>query len=98
MATHKDSGWAPYWLPMLAFLLLIEVARRAPDSAAGFFLALRVLVPGALVAGYAARGRYPELRGFRADARVALDVGVGLLGAALWIAPFLYFPELRPKS
>ena len=98
MATHKDSGWAPYWLPMLAFLLLIEVGRRAPDSAAGFFLVLRVLVPGALVAWYGARGRYPELRGFRPDARVALDVAVGLLGAALWIAPFLYFPELRPQS
>ena len=98
MATHKDSGWGPYWLPMLAFLLLIEVGRRAPDSAGGFFLGLRVLVPGALVAGYAARGRYPELRGFRVDARVALDVAVGLLGAALWIAPFLWFPELRPTS
>ncbi|HVN40306.1 MAG TPA: CPBP family glutamic-type intramembrane protease [Myxococcota bacterium] len=98
MATRKDTGWGPYWLPMLAFLLLIEVGRRVPDSAAGFFLVLRVLVPGALVTGYAARGRYPELRGFRADARVALDVAVGLLGALLWIAPFLLYPGLRPNS
>jgi CAAX prenyl protease-like protein len=95
MAERRDHGWAPYWLPMLAFLLLVEVGSRAPDSAAGFILILRVLVPGALVLWFAVRGSYPELRGFRADASVLLDVAVGLLGAALWIAPFLLRDDLR---
>jgi CAAX prenyl protease-like protein len=83
---------------MLAFLALVEVGRRAPDSAAGALLALRVVVPGALIAWYAARGSYPELRGLRADARLLLDVAVGLLGAALWIGPFLLVDSLRPEE
>lgn len=98
MARRIDSGWGPYWLPMLAFLLLIEVGSRAPEGAAGAFLALRVLVPGGLVLWYAARGRYPELSGFRADATLVHDVGVGLLGAALWAAPFLLWDGLRPEE
>jgi CAAX prenyl protease-like protein len=98
MATGKDSGFAPYWLPMLAFLLLVEVGSRAPESAAGAFLILRVLVPGALLLSFAARGRYPELRGLRADATLLLDVGVGLLGAAIWVAPFLLSDGLRPDQ
>jgi CAAX prenyl protease-like protein len=81
---------------MAAFLLLIEIGGRAPDEAAGLLLALRVLVPGALLLGYAVRRAYPELSGFRADARMLLDVGVGLLGAALWVVPFVAFDGLRP--
>lgn len=98
MAKRRDSGWAPYWLPMLAFLLLVEVGSRVPDGAAGAFLVLRVAVPAALVFGYARSGRYPELGGFRADAMVLLDVVVGLLGAALWVAPFLLRDDLRPTE
>jgi hypothetical protein len=81
---------------MLAFLLTIEVGSRAPDSSAGLFLILRVLAPGGIFLFYLLRGGYPELGGFRADARVLLDVGVGLLGAALWVAPFLVSDALRP--
>jgi CAAX prenyl protease-like protein len=81
---------------MGAFLLLIEIGSRAPESAAGLFLALRVLVPASLLIWYAARRDYPELSGFHADARVLQDIGIGLLGAALWIAPFLLFDSLRP--
>jgi CAAX prenyl protease-like protein len=95
---HKGTGWAPYWFPMLAFLLLVEVAGRAPDGAAGFLLALRVVLPGALVLWYWRRGDYPELRGLRLDGMLALDVAVGLLGAALWIAPFLLWDGLPPDS
>jgi len=98
MPKRRDSGWAPYWLPMLSFLLLVEIGSRASDGAAGFFLVLRVLVPGALVLWFATRGRYPELGGFRADATVLLDIVVGLLGAALWIAPFLLRDDLRPDD
>jgi len=82
---------------MAAFLLLIEIGGRAPEASAGLFLALRVLVPGALVLWYAARGDYPELSGFPVDGRILLDVGVGLLGALLWVAPFVVFDGLRPE-
>ena len=98
MATRKSSGWGPYWLPMLAFLLTVEVGGRAPASAAGLFLALRVLLPGALIVWFARRGDYPELRGLRADAWLLADVAIGLLGAALWVAPFLLFDGLRPAE
>jgi CAAX prenyl protease-like protein len=96
MATGRDSGWGPYWLPMLAFLLLIEVGSRASEQSAGLFLVLRVLVPGGVFLAYALRGRYPELAGFRADATLLQDVAVGLLGAALWVAPFLLVDAWRP--
>jgi CAAX prenyl protease-like protein len=98
MAARRDTGWGPYWLPMLAFMLSVEIGSRAPDSAAGVFLVLRVLLPGGLVLWYASRGRYPELSGFRADASLIHDVGVGLLGAVLWVAPFLVWDELRPEE
>jgi CAAX prenyl protease-like protein len=98
MPKRRDSGWAPYWLPMLSFLLLVEVGSRAPESAAGVFLVLRVLVPGTLVLWYARRGLYPELADFRVDATLLLDVAVGLLGAVLWIAPFLLRDDLRPSE
>jgi CAAX prenyl protease-like protein len=81
---------------MLAFLLVIEVGSRAAEGASGLFLVLRVLLPGGVFLAYALRGRYPELSGFRADATLALDVGVGLFGAALWVAPFLLWDGLRP--
>jgi CAAX prenyl protease-like protein len=83
---------------MLAFLLLVEVAGRAPDGAAGLFLVLRVVVPGALVLWFWRRGDYPELRGLRLDGMLLLDVAVGLLGAALWVAPFLLWDDLRPDT
>lgn len=100
MAKRSDTGWGPYWLPMLAFLLLVELGGRgrAPESAAGLLLVLKVLAPGGLFLWYAARRRYPELSGFRADATLLLDVAVGLLGAVLWVAPFLWDAALRPDS
>lgn len=98
MATTRDHGWAPYWAPYLTFMLLIEIGNRAPEEAAGAFLALKVVVPAALVGLFAARGRYPELTGLRCDAWILLDVAVGLLGAALWVAPFLLFEGMRPEE
>lgn len=83
---------------MLAFLGLIEVGRRAPDTAAGLFLALKVALPGLLILFYARRGRFPELRGYRPSlGQLAADVAVGVVGAALWMAPYLLFASLRPE-
>ena len=94
----RDSGWAPYWAPFLSFMLLVEIGGRAPEHMAGVFLALKVVVPGCLVLWYGLRGRYPELRGMKRDAAILLDIGVGLLGALLWVAPFIWFDGLRPEE
>lgn len=98
MARSKGYGWAPYWAPFVSFMLLVEIGRRLPEELAPVLLVLKALVPGGLVLWYASRGMYPELRGLRRDAWLLLDVGVGLLGAALWIAPFLLFDGLRPED
>ncbi len=96
---RADHGWWPYWFPMLSFLLLVEIGGRAPESATALFLALKVLVPAGFVVHFASRGRYPELRGYRATLpELALDVGIGLLGAVLWVTPFLLFDAMRPED
>jgi CAAX prenyl protease-like protein len=79
-------------------MLLIEIGARAPEAAAPLFLALKAVVPGGLVAWYAMRGSYPELRGLPKDFRLLLDVAIGLLGAVVWVAPFLLFDGLRPDT
>ncbi len=57
------------------------------------------MVPFGLFLYFALRDRYPELRGFRAAAGgIALDVLVGLLGAVVWMAPYLVFDALRPGT
>lgn len=92
-------GWSPYWFPMLAFLLLVEISGRAGEGAQAPLLLLKVVVPAGLVLWYARRGRYPELGGYPPGAAgIAGDVAVGLLGAALWVAPFLWFDSLRPDE
>lgn len=101
-ANHERAwveSWGPYWLPMLSFLLVATLADRLSPGAAPWMLILRVAIPGGIFLWYASRGRYPELRGYPATpVSVALDVGVGLLGAALWLAPFLLFANMRPAE
>jgi hypothetical protein len=61
------------------------------------------LKPGitlAMILGFRSQGAYPEWRGD--GARLGFggglqDVAVGLVLAALWVAPFLVFPSLRPE-
>ena len=93
----RDSGWAPYWAPMLAFLLTVELGGRLPDGLAPLVFVTKVGAPLALFVYFLRRGRYPEL--FGADwsgGRWLADVGVGLLGAALWVAPYILWDGLRP--
>jgi CAAX prenyl protease-like protein len=107
MADRRDHGWWPYLLPLFSFLALVEVGRRFPAEAAPLLLILKVAVPLLLLARFAARGSYPELRRLRGALReTGLDVAVGLAGAALWVAPtlidriwpFLPFDWLRPEA
>jgi CAAX prenyl protease-like protein len=99
MTQRRGHGWGPYWLPMLSFFLVVEIGGRAPESAQLAFLLLKVLVPGGIFLGYALRGAYPELRGFQPTAGgLLLDVAVGLVGAVIWVAPFVLFDGLRPEE
>jgi len=95
---RDSSGWAPYWAPMLSFLLLVEIGRRAPEEFSPVFLVLRVAVPLGLFVYFHQRGAYPELSGCRWSPLWLADVGVGLLGAALWVVPFVLWDPLRPEG
>jgi CAAX prenyl protease-like protein len=96
---RKGHGWGAYFWPYVSFLAIIEISRRFPEDLGPFFLLLKVVVPLALLAGYFARGNYPELRGYSWTVKdVAQDVGVGLLGGAIWMAPFILSDTLRPDG
>lgn len=94
VAPRRGHGWWPYVGPYVAFLGLVEIGARLPEGLAPWLLPLKVAVPALLLLGFAWRGAYPELRGFRLDRGAALDVAVGLGIAALWVGPFLLLPEL----
>jgi CAAX prenyl protease-like protein len=95
---RSGHGWWPYLTPLFSFLALLELGRRVGPALAPAFSVASVLVPFALLVYFAARTGYPELRRLpRGPLGLAGDVGVGLLGAALWVAPYLWFPALRPE-
>jgi CAAX prenyl protease-like protein len=98
MPTRRGHGFWGYLVPFFTFLVIVQFKSRLPASWAGVLLALQVALPAALFLGFAARGAYPELRGFRLDATVALDVAVGLAGAAIWVAPFVGVDAWRPQD
>jgi CAAX prenyl protease-like protein len=98
VSRRAGHGWWPYLTPIFSFLALLELARRFPPRFAPFFAVASVLVPGAVLIYHARRTGYPELRGLRWSAKeFALDVLIGVLGAALWIAPYLAFDWWRPE-
>ena len=95
-----DHGWWPYVLPYAAFLVLSEVGARLPDAADPFVLLAKPTGVLALIGWFWRRGAYPELRG--ENARIGWwegfqDVLVGLVLTAVWVAPYLWFPGLRPE-
>lgn len=97
MTTSRDWGWMPHVAPMVAFLFLIEVSSRTPDSMAAILLAIRVIVPMAMIVFFYTKHCYPELQ-LRRSRIVTLDVLVGIGLAVLWVAPFVLFPSLRPDA
>ena len=96
---RRGHGWWPYLTPLLSFLALLELGRRVGPTLGPAFSVASVLVPLAILLYHAARNGYPELRQPPRGGALGLagDVGVGLFGAALWIAPYLWFPALRPE-
>jgi len=92
---RAGHGFWPYWGPYFSFLLIVSLASGG-DGAAPLGLAFQVGVPAALLLHFARRGAYPELRGLPGGARgIALDVLVGLLGGALWMAPYVFLPPFQ---
>jgi CAAX prenyl protease-like protein len=88
-------GFWPYWAPYFSFLLIVSLGSRG-EGASALGLSLQVGVPAALLLHFARRGAYPELRGLPGGARgIALDVLVGLAGAALWMAPYVFLPSFQ---
>ena len=97
---RSGHGWWPYVVPYVAFLLMSEVGARLPDEADPWVLLLKPAIVLALIVWFKVGGAYPEWRG--PGAQVGLiggiqDVLVGLALTALWVAPFLLIPALRPE-
>jgi CAAX prenyl protease-like protein len=88
-----QRAW-PYLAPYAVLLVCAELARWLPAASEAPLLALRVVVPAALLAVAARRGAFPELAAGPSAAGGALDVGFGVAIAALWLAPYLLIPAL----
>ena len=96
---RPGHGWWPYLAPLFSFLALLEFGRRAGPSHEPAFALASVLVPFGVLLYHAVRSGYPELRSLpRGAGGLAGDVAVGLVGAALWVAPYLFIPALRPEA
>jgi len=75
------------------------LGERLPEQTAPFLLFLKPAAVLATVIAFRLRGAYPEWRG--EGARIGWmgglqDVLVGLALTAVWVAPYLAFPSLRP--
>ncbi len=96
---REGHGWWAYWLPYLAFMLVISVAEKLPDGLRAYVLPLQVAAPLAFLLFYYHKGRYPELRSYPFGLKgFAIDFGVGIAGAALWMAPYLWIDSMRPDE
>lgn len=97
---REGHGWWPYVVPYVSFLLLSELGARLPESTRPAMLFVKPAIVLALVLWYRAQGAYPEWRRPPKPATaggLVLDVAVGLALTAVWVAPFLLFPSLRPE-
>jgi CAAX prenyl protease-like protein len=97
---RTGHGWWPYVLPYVSFLLMSEIGARLPDGVDPFVLFMKPAVVLAMIVWFRARGAYPEWAG--EGARIGglgglQDVLVGLALTAVWVAPYLVFPTLRPE-
>lgn len=98
--SHEGHGWWPYVVPYVVFLVLSELGARLPSGAAPVMLFAKPASVLALVVWYRGQGAYPEWRRpsvpLTAGGLIG-DVAVGLALTAVWVAPFLLFPGLRPE-
>ena len=95
---QQDIDWAPYFGPMLGFAAVLTADDYAPPGSELWLMVLRVFVPLSIFLFFLRAGRYPELKGFKPGLAAFGDIAVGLGVTALWVGPYLIFPELRPAS
>jgi CAAX prenyl protease-like protein len=96
---REGHGWGAYFFPYLSFMAVIGIGAGLPEDLRAFVLPFQVAVPLGFMLYYYIHGAYPELRAYPYGVQgFALDFGVGLAGAALWMAPYLYFESLRPDE
>lgn len=96
---REGHGWWAYFLPYVAFMLVVSIGDKLPDGLRGFALPLQVAAPLGVLLFYYCRGQYPELRGYPFGIQgFALDFAVGIAGAALWMAPYLWIDSMRPDE
>jgi CAAX prenyl protease-like protein len=92
-------GWWAYLLPLIVFMLIIELGSKLPEACGPYLFPLKVLAPLLVLVFYYRRGHYPELRGYSFGASgVALDFAVGIAGGAIWMAPYLWIESMRPEE
>jgi CAAX prenyl protease-like protein len=95
----EGHGWGAYFLPYVALLLVISIGGNLPEGLRPYVLPIQVAAPLGLLLFYYHRGHYPELRNYPFGLKgFALDFAVGLAGAALWMAPYLWIDSMRPDS
>ncbi len=96
-AKLSSNSWWPYVLPLVSFLVLVEISAWVDQRFAAAMLAIRVVVPLAQLIYFWRRGEYPELR-FRVTPMTSVDIVLGVGLAAMWMAPYIWFPSIRPDS
>lgn len=97
---HKGHGWWPYLAPYASFLLMTEFGGRLPAGSAPFLLGIKPAIVLGMIIWFRSRGAYQEWRGI--GARIGFggglqDIAVGLVLTAVWVAPFLLIPAMRPE-
>jgi len=96
---REGHGWGAYFLPYVAFMLVVSLDDKLPETLRAVVLPLQAAVPLGFLLFYYHRGQYPELRSYPFGIRgFALDFAVGLAGAALWMAPYLWIDSIRPDE
>lgn len=97
---RAGHGWWPYVAPYGVFVFVLQqVGARLPDAVDPIVLALKPVIVLGLVAWFWSRGAYPEWRKPAVPMTVPgfiQDVAVGLVLTAVWVAPYLLFPGIKP--
>ena len=99
MPERAGHGWWPYIGPFLVFMSLGEIGARLSGDMAALWLVVKPGGTAACLAYFWWRGAYPELRGYTwLSASTLADLGVGVLLAGVWMAPYVIFPSIRPED
>lgn len=95
---RPGPDWLPYFGPMLAFIGILSLGDYVGEGYDLPLMAARVLVPAALFLYFWTGGSYPELKSFQPGGGAVLDLLVGLLVTAVWVAPYLIWKSLQPDA